>query len=75
MSEFVDALVIYWNGFSTISQTLIGRLGATVTGHELSPNVTHWTFYGILLGMLIFLIRARQAKMRNRIETRQRINI
>ncbi len=74
MNEFIGALLFYWTGFSNIAQSLIAQMGFAITGRELGGELVHWIFYGALLALMIFLIRARQAKLRNQIETRQRVD-
>ncbi len=75
MSEFIDALLFYWAGFSDVTQSLIAKIGYTITGREMNNELVHWVFYGILMAIMIFLIRARQIKLRNQIATRQRFDI
>lgn len=72
MNEFIDALSFYWAGFSDVTQTLIGQIGYTITGREMSGELIHWVFYGALLALMIFLIRLRQNRLRHEIESRQR---
>ena len=74
MTEFINTLLVYWNGFSTVSQSVIGQLGLKITGKEIATSTTHWIFYGTILAILIVMIRARRANVRNQVETRQRFD-
>ncbi len=74
MNEFINALLFYWTGFSQVTQSLIGQIGYAITGREINNELVHWIFYGALIALLIFLIRARQIKLRNQIEARQRFD-
>ncbi|MCF6304043.1 MAG: hypothetical protein L3J33_01550 [Rhodobacteraceae bacterium] len=75
MNEFISALLFYWTSFSDVTQTLIAKIGHTITGREINSELVHWIFYGILMAVMIFLIRARRAKLRNQLATRQRFDI
>ncbi len=75
VNDFFDTLAIYWNAFSLLGQTGITKIVEIATGKELSSDVSHWIFYGILLSIMAFLIQARRAKLRNQLETRQRFDI
>ena len=75
MADFFDALVLYWNGFSGLSQNFIGWLGAAIFGREISSQATQWVFYGLIVVVLIALMKMRSARLRHQIETRQRFDI